>query len=58
VNWNELSYDEQRALLGLPDVRRQVAWMRVQLAWARVGRAFSSVEAAASAAEYALAGVK
>lgn len=55
MNWNEMTYDEQRALLGLPDVRREVSWMRVQLAWARVGRAFTAVGRAAAAADYALA---
>lgn len=25
--WSEMTYDEQRAFLGLPDVRAQVAWL-------------------------------
>ena len=34
--WAEMSYDEQRALLGLPDVRYAVAGMRERIAGRRM----------------------
>lgn len=40
-NWSEMSYDEQRAFLGLPDVRAQVAWYRLGLAARVFGEAFT-----------------
>lgn len=35
-DWNALSYDEQRALLGLPDVRWSVAWQMLYRIGTRV----------------------
>jgi hypothetical protein len=29
--WADMTYDEQRAFLGLPDVRTEVAWRRLRL---------------------------
>ena len=39
--WAEMSYDEQRALLGLPDVRYAVAGMRARIAGRRMVAAFA-----------------
>lgn len=38
-----LTYDEQRAFLGLPDVRGDVARARLALAWQRLGRSFADM---------------
>ena len=40
MNWDKMTYDEQRALLGLPDVRAQVAWMRLGVAARVMARTF------------------
>ena len=55
MNWNEMTYEEQRALLGLPDVRTDVAWMRLRLRVASIRRAMDRITGAAVAADYALA---
>jgi hypothetical protein len=59
-----MTYDEQRALLGLPDVRAQVAWMHlgiaareicrvVAVAWETIRPTFEQLQAIQ--ADYALA---
>lgn len=38
-----LTYDEQRAFLGLPDVRTEMAIVRLGLAWKQIGRTFETM---------------
>ena len=67
TSWNAMTYDEQRALLGLPDVRMYVAWTRIRLQMLEVKQvftqAFEAIRPAMTAIEefrqdYALAGEK
>ena len=59
TDWNELTYDQQRALLGLPDVTREVGWIRLRAAFFGVHRAIDTIRAAADLVtvqvDYALA---
>jgi hypothetical protein len=50
TDWNALSYDEQRALLGLPDVRAYVAGRALQQLGATLRETFPP-----AVAEFALA---
>lgn len=38
-----LTYDEQRAFLGLPDIRGEIATARLALAWKQIGRSFEDM---------------
>lgn len=60
--WSEMTYDEQRAFLGLPDVRYAVVGMRAQIAarrmlaaFARLGETWRSAQRELSQSDYALA---
>jgi hypothetical protein len=43
MDWSGMTYDEQRALLGLPDVRMEVRWMHMQIAGRAVCEAVTAL---------------
>lgn len=50
-NWQNMTYDEQRAVLGLPDVRAQVGWYRLGLAVRLVAGSIRQIGAAYTRAQ-------
>lgn len=41
--WEEMTYDEQRAFLGLKDIRGEIAWQRLNRAVGQFAAAFRPV---------------
>ena len=55
--WEEMTYDQQRAFLGLKDVRGEIARYELQRAWRQIGAQFEAISGVWTEFARALLGV-